>query len=302
MRLHRPTPLRSLLVPVDLAPITDRILARLALLPLDRNARITILHVVPPTLPITRQRDAEREARRLLGNEARHLRDALSAKASVQPQVVVGAAAKEIGKYAREMKAQMIVMGRGGARTLRDEFLGSTAERVIRHARLPVLVVRLPARAPYSRPAIALDIDEAASEVVRLMFTILPPPRPPIAVIHAYDIPYRGLIYSSIAAEQIDELEEDFRLKASAEVGKLISIASAKALGDEQQPSWTMHVKLGAPRIVVRNEVKKVGTDLLILGTRGHTYASYAFLGTVSGDLLRTTKCDVLVVPPVRRA
>ena len=50
--------------------------------------------------------------------------------------------------------------------------------------------------------------------------------------------------------------------------------------------------------IAVSDVISKAETDLLVLGTRGYSGAAYAFLGTVSGDLLREAKCDVLVVPP----
>jgi nucleotide-binding universal stress UspA family protein len=66
----------------------------------------------------------------------------------------------------------------------------------------------------------------------------------------------------------------------------------------EDAPRWKTHVRYGSPRIVVEKAVRKAETDLLVLGTRGYSGAAYAFLGTVSGDLLREAKCDVLVVPP----
>ena len=57
-----PKRLRSLLVPVDLTPISDRVLGRLSMLPLADDARVTILHVVPGGLLPREQRDAERDA------------------------------------------------------------------------------------------------------------------------------------------------------------------------------------------------------------------------------------------------
>lgn len=42
----------SLLVPVDLTAISDRVLGRVALLPLADGARVTLLHVVPEEFPV----------------------------------------------------------------------------------------------------------------------------------------------------------------------------------------------------------------------------------------------------------
>ena len=291
--------LHSLLVPIDLTPSSDRVLGRLSLLPLAEDARVTLLHVVPGSLPRNEQRRAERDANKALASEVRHLRKHLPKKVRIDALVKVGAAAKVIAESAAEVQAELIVMGRGGGRALRDAFLGSTAERVVRQARLPVLVVRLAPRAAYRSPALALDLDEAAHEVVRLMLRVLPPPRPRVEVIHAFDIPYRGLIYPSLSADDAEEWKAELRAKATRELAKLLVAALAKAnVRPEDGPSWKTHVQYGSPRTVVDKAMKKAEPDLLVLGTHGYSGAGYVFLGTVAGDLLRAATCDVLVVPP----
>ena len=51
---------------------------------------------------------------------------------------------EEIIKTAEEHNCDLIVMGTHGQGTLADVMLGSTARRVIRRSKIPVLVVRLP--------------------------------------------------------------------------------------------------------------------------------------------------------------
>ena len=51
---------------------------------------------------------------------------------------------EEIIKSAKEHNCDLIVMGTHGHGTLEDVMLGSTARRVIRRSKIPVLVVRLP--------------------------------------------------------------------------------------------------------------------------------------------------------------
>ena len=51
---------------------------------------------------------------------------------------------EEILKSAEETNCDLIVMGTHGHGTLEDVMLGSTARRVIRRSKVPVLVVRLP--------------------------------------------------------------------------------------------------------------------------------------------------------------
>jgi nucleotide-binding universal stress UspA family protein len=230
-----------------------------------------------------------------LGIEVRHLRRSLPKKVGIEPMVMAGAVAKEVGELSRGAKAELIVMGRGGGRGIRDAFLGSTAERVIRQAHLPVLVVRQRPRVGYRRPCLALALDHAAEPVLRVMLRVLPPPRPQVVIVHAYDIPYQGLIYPSLSGDQGAETREELQEEAAEEVARLLADAD---LPLRDVPPWKMHVRYGSPRMVVEKAMKKYDTDLLVLGTRGYSGAAYAFMGTVAGRLLRAATCDVLVVPP----
>ncbi|MBK8009756.1 MAG: universal stress protein [Deltaproteobacteria bacterium] len=150
---------------------------------------MTLVHVVPGSLAPREQRDAERDAKQSLSEEARHLAASLPNSVRVQAVVKVGGAAREITELARTQAADLIVMGRGGGRALRDTFLGSTAERVMRTAKLPVLAVRLAPRTAYRRPAMAIDLDESASRVFSWLLRMLPPPRPRIEIVHALQSP-----------------------------------------------------------------------------------------------------------------
>jgi nucleotide-binding universal stress UspA family protein len=293
-----PGPFGSLLVPVDLSPVSDRVVGRVALLPVAERAAVTLLHVVAEGLPPRARRLAEGDARKALAAEARSLARSLPEGVAIRPVVTVGAPAAGIAACADSVEAEMIVMGRGGRRTFRDLFLGSTAERVVRRARLPVLVVRLPPRAPYRRPALALERDRAAHEAVAWLLRVIRPPRPRVAVIHAYDAPFHGIIYPSLSADEAEEYRETHRQDALRALATLLETALRRAGVRDHAPSWKMHVRYGDPRTVIEKAVERADADLVALGTRGYSGVAHALLGTVAGDVLRHVACDVLVVPP----
>ncbi|MGE0022040.1 MAG: universal stress protein [Hyphomicrobium sp.] len=162
---------------------------------------------------------------------------------------------------------------------------------------LPVLVVRLAARAPYRRPAIALDFDDAAHDALALMQRVLPAPLR-VLVIHAFESLYKGRVYMSLTEDAAAEWREQFRQTASRRLATLIATYLARAKVRPGEVPWTTHLKCGSPRLVIKKAVKKADTDLLVLGTHGFTGVTHLFLGTVAGDVLRDVACDVLVVPP----
>ncbi len=287
--------LSSVLVPIDFFPSSHRVVERAARLPLFEKARVTLLHVLPKSLPRQARRRAEEDAYEALKIASKRFSRSVVLKTVVR----TGSPAVEIAEHAQAMSAELIVMGRVGARGWRDLFIGSTAERIIRTGQLPVLVVRLPATGPYRRPVLALDLDTAAHEVLDSVLRIIPAPRPPLTLVHAYDAPFQGFIYPSLEGAEAEEYQRHYRQEAIRRLEKLLKAArradNASAL-DELQ--WKRDIQYGSPRRVIPKVIAKRRADLLVLGTHGRSGIAQAFLGTVAGDVLRAVPCDVLVVPP----
>lgn len=291
-----PQRLQTLLVCVDLTPISDRVLGRIPLLPLAEGAQVVVMHVVPDDLPATARSRAEREAERALAAEVRQLVKALPGSVSVQSVVAVGGIDREIVARASAVEAELIVLGRGGGRALRDVFLGSTAERVIRAARRPVLAVRLAPRVEYRHPAVALELDDAAPEVLSLLLRVVPAPRPRVVVIHAIDTAYRTMAYSGLAEDELARCHAELEQAARRQMLSSFAAADAgaKAAGDPA-PVWVPHVRPGSARLVIETAVEQLHNDLIVLGTHGRSGLAHWVLGTVSGDVLRNVACDVLI-------
>lgn len=293
---------RSLLVPVDLSPICARVVGRAALLPLTPGARITLLHVVPPGLPARASSRAASDAQRAVEALASEFAARLPPRAHLRPAVARGLPGAEIARRAEADGAELIVLGRGGARALRDAFLGSTAERVVRQSLLPVLAVRLPSHSGYQRPAVAIAADGAAPAVIEFLLRVVPPPRPRVEIIHAYDLPYRGMIYPSLNEEETAAMLERYRQEALDTLDQIVASATAQAgLAPGEAPRWRAHALYGSPRSTIARATERIDADLLALGTHGYPGAAHAMLGTVAGDVLREVQCDVLVVPPRQR-
>ncbi len=85
--------------------------------------------------------------RRRASAELVKLASALSGKVKVQEQMLTGTPHREIVRHAEEEGVDLIVMATHGRGFLAHALLGSTTERVLRHAPCPVLSVRAKAEA-----------------------------------------------------------------------------------------------------------------------------------------------------------
>jgi nucleotide-binding universal stress UspA family protein len=298
-RSYAPGGFQSVLVALDLSTLSERVMGRVALLPLAEGARITLLHVLSRSLT-SGQREAEQRARRALEAQAASLRPSLPLNASIDLVVKVGTGASDIAACAEETNADLTVVGRGSRNLFRDTFVGSTAERVVRRARRAVLVVRLPAGAPYRRPVLAIDTDEAAREAVMLLLRAIPPPRPIVSVIHACESSREEPLAPGLGSEPDAQRDSQQRQLARALSALLTNAVARAKVANDDAPWWLTHVRHGSPRAVIKEDAERCQADLLVLGTRGLEGVAHLFMGTVAGDVLRDVACDVLVAPRPR--
>jgi nucleotide-binding universal stress UspA family protein len=136
----------SILVPFDASAQSKRSLARACALAKQDAATVTIMYVIPryeEMLDFMRTPQIEKslrcEAERILG-EGRALAQTLGVAAQVR--IGEGHGGDEIARTVVKDRHDLVVMGTSGWRGVDKALLGSTAERVIRDAPCPVLVVK----------------------------------------------------------------------------------------------------------------------------------------------------------------
>lgn len=286
----------SVLIALDLSAISDRVLRRATLLSLAHRAHLTVLNVVPEGLARRAREKALRHAHKLLSEEVAVVRESLPKSVTIEIAVAVGDSVRVIVETARAMHAELIVMGRGPGRGLREAFVGSSAERVVRAVRRPVLVVRRAAHVHYKKPALALELDEGAPQTLGFMHRLLSPPPPRVVVIHAVETAYRGIAYPSLSREDAEDLDNEHESRVGPKIATLFARHSERS----HLPTavrWKPYVRSGSARFVIEKAVQRVEPDLLILGTLARTGVAHILLGTVAGDVLRAVSCDVLLVP-----
>ena len=139
---------RRILVPHDFSRHATRALAYAAKLAKDGGGRLVVLHAIPPFPSITAhmagarpylpEGEVLRAARRRL--EALVARTVRGSRPRVEVRVVIDDPLQAIDDASRG--ADLIVMSTAGRTGLPRLLIGSVAEKVVRHARVPVLTIR----------------------------------------------------------------------------------------------------------------------------------------------------------------
>ena len=149
-----PFELRRILVPVDFSDTARKALQYAVPFGTAFDAEVMLLHVIQPySVPVELGFLPPEwvDSQQNFVTAAREELDKLCAReigprARSQAQVREGLPWQEIIAVAQETRADLIILATHGRTGLSHVLLGSVAERVIRHAPCPVLVVRNPER------------------------------------------------------------------------------------------------------------------------------------------------------------
>jgi nucleotide-binding universal stress UspA family protein len=144
-----PLRIKSILVPLDFSTPSRQTLAYAVEVARQFQAKLTLLHVVEPVaMPdFAAAFPLVLEPGEMVAAARTELAQAVQA-AGVPPALVekllvrVGRSFHEIATAARSRKADLIIISTHGYTGVKHALLGSTTERVVRHAPCPVLVVR----------------------------------------------------------------------------------------------------------------------------------------------------------------
>ena len=139
--------LKKILVPIDFSETSRKAVQYAVSFAKQFKAELHLLHIVeptpaPPEVVYLESAAIYTEAREVAEKQLAEWRTAAAAETITKATVRNGIAHREIVRAASELKADLIIVGTHGRTGLTHLFMGSTAERVIREATCPVLVVR----------------------------------------------------------------------------------------------------------------------------------------------------------------
>ena len=220
------------------------------------------------------------------------VRASLPADVSVDSYVTEGDAAGTIVDTARETKADLIVMSSHGYTGMRRWVMGSVAEKVVRAAPCPVLVVRRNAR--FSQILVTLDGSPFSERAFAPAMAVANAFHSQVTLLRAVDT------LSSETMRRLDEHElglgqhlaegqladaEDYLSRVAKESGPVKGLFRV-AVPDAQAGE-------AIARYAANHDV-----DLIVMSTHGRTGLQRWTLGSVTEKVLRATGCSMLVIRP----
>jgi nucleotide-binding universal stress UspA family protein len=283
-----------ILAATDLSTRSNRALRQAGLLAQSGSGQLHIVHVVDDDQPDELVRMEKREAERLLSEQADSMPELRGTR--THPMVVAGDPFDAILRTADEIQPDLIVMGSHRRQLLRDIFVGTTIERVIRRGTFPVLMVSNEAQRIYVRIVAPIDMSDASAHALRIALSTGLIGDKGATLLHAFVALGKGKMFVSGSDQAgIDSYVESERRQAVDE------LATFLVANDLEHARWSLRVEEGAPMEVISRAVSEMHPDLLVMGTHGRSALLKTLIGSVTDAALRSLDVDILAVPPLKR-
>ncbi|MEO6871357.1 MAG: universal stress protein [Chthoniobacterales bacterium] len=199
----------------------------------------------------------------------------------------------QICQLAGEMHADLITLSTQGRTGWERALLGSTTERVIRHAPCPVLVVRRlrvgrKRELKLQKIVVPVDFSERSARGLNYAIGLAQLFEAEIALLHVvrlrYDLP-------SIVVYSNSKLSRWAREAAETRMADLLGQT------DFDDVKVTATIKIGAAAQKICRYALTIGADLILTSTHGRTGLPHVLIGSTAEQIVRYAKSPVLVVP-----
>ena len=265
------------------------------------KADITLVHVIdlpdqPPfgrhllPAPAVIEADAREYA-------ATHLREVATFLTPEVPhcEIRVGKPYEQITKLAREVGADLVVVGPHGDRPRPSKFLGTTAERTVRMSPVPVLVATNPPSGPPHNLLVPVDDMSITPTLLEWTRDLAVGFDADVTLLHVWS----NAVYSHVASMSYAAkwTEADARQEISNELRDAglhwLREMARTGIKRERVSAVVTH---GNPGDATIQQASAMHADLIVLGRRGTGLVAPALLGSTVGTVLHGSSCPVLVV------
>lgn len=260
------------------------------------HAALYLLHVVEPYPVYIKMRFPSVPAEALLEEVILKTRAQLKDQAEriqrsdvhLETDVRRGKPFVELISTCRTWQGDLIVVG--ATKPGEERFLGSTAERVLRKAPVPVLVAKRELPVGPKTILVPTDFSPCALQAAEEALALVRGFGGRLVFLHVLDIRY---IYpAGYGAETVllppltpEDLEPDWE-----------EFLHDLQLGDGLL--WEKQTREGHAAQTISETADEIGADLVVIGTHGRSGMAHMLLGSVAEQVLRSTSCSVLTVRP----
>ena len=285
----------KIVLAIDSSAASEVAVSQVASRPWPPGTTVAVLSVVEPSnimhVPQLVERATE-HAEELVQRAAELLRQN---RIQATPLVLSGDPKAVIVDHAGETKSDFVVVGPHGTAGLTRFLLGSVAKTVVRFSPCSVEVARSSAGREIGgrgmRVLLATDGSDCSLAAARSIGARPWPSGTEVRVLSVVELsvpllqpPYSSPLMETLRADAMQRAQNAIRSAEQIVAGAGLSVSSA------------VSVLLDSPKVIIPDDARQWGADLIVVGSHGHRGINRFLLGSVSEAVAMHADCSVEVI------
>jgi len=274
--------MKTILVPTDFSEYSRDALDFALQFAENTGSEVHLLHIIDSPVAHTfstlgiisqdkRNDEYDEELVRIVKSKIKDLTlEKSSQEIIIVPEVFIGKPYENISKHISQHAADLIIMGTKGCSGLKEFFIGSNTEKVVRYSKCPVISIPEPVNfADINEIVFATDLIDDDGKVIESIKTFQ----------KIFDARISLLWVNTIHIIQNEE-----EIKNNLE----------KLARDHNLEKFSINVIKGvSAEIGIMNFVEKVGADLIAMATSSRHGLAHIFSGSLAEDIVNHSQCPI---------
>jgi nucleotide-binding universal stress UspA family protein len=211
----------------------------------------------------------------------------------IVPIIRFGKPFLEIIKVAKEEDVDLMAIGTHGRAGVDRVILGSVAERVVRKAHCPVMVVRSKKYIGFKRIIVPIDFSDCSRKALEYAAATARAHRSKLTILHVYE---ESFIEPYVrAANTEEEAQEIVRGIEQVNEGKYDDFLKKIDLSGVE---YDKLLRKGIPSNEIVETAREQQAQLIVVGTHGRSGIKHMLIGSDAEEVVRNAPCDIVVVKP----
>lgn len=214
-------------------------------------------------------------------------------KSDIIPMVRFGKPYNEILQVAKEENVDLLVIGTHGRAGVDRVLMGSVAEKIVRKAHCPVMVIKGKKYAGFKRIIVPVDFSDCSRRALEYAIATAGAHKSRLTVLHISEESFvEPYINAANSEEEADEIMKEIDQVTKTRYDEFLKTVD---LGEVEHEKLLMK---GVPETEIVEIAMEQQADLVVMGTYGRAGIKHILIGSTAEEVVRAVHCDIIILKP----
>jgi nucleotide-binding universal stress UspA family protein len=219
--------------------------------------------------------------------------DEIRETGDIIPMVRFGKPFLEIIQVAKEENVDLLVVGTHGRAGVDRVMLGSVAERIVRKAGCPVMVIKGRKYTSFKRIIVPIVFSDCARKALEYAIATARSHNSRLTILHVYEESFvEPYVNAANSEEEAEKIMKEIEWANETKYDEFLKTIDLRGVEYDK-----LLIK-GIPETEIVEVAMEQQADLVVMGTHGRAGIMHILIGSTAEEVVRAVHCDIIILKP----